>query len=199
MFRLTRRAAPRRTRAQSIVEFGLVAVIFALMLSAIFDFGILLNGWLGVSSSARDLARQAAVGVCPAGNSPCSSAALVPPRLPTNLSIQGVDPQPTTGQPIVVKVVACPGDGTVCDNTNTGFMNDLWSAYINTVGTAGSCTTGCKRPQAGDVLAVSVVAQIQVITPLVRPAFGCLNGNNPRCDVRISSTNSIRYEGSFIQ
>src|SRR5438045_8310502 len=55
----------RRGRGQAIVEFGLVALLFTLLLMGTVDFAILLNGWLGVSSSARDIARQAAVGLCP--------------------------------------------------------------------------------------------------------------------------------------
>src|SRR6266566_4895429 len=56
---------PARGRGQAIVEFGLVALLFTLLLMGTVDFAILLNGWLGVSSSARDIARQLAVGVCP--------------------------------------------------------------------------------------------------------------------------------------
>src|SRR6266581_8914677 len=56
---------PARGRGQAIVEFGLVALLFTLLLMGTVDFAILLNGWLGVSSSARDIARQLAVGSCP--------------------------------------------------------------------------------------------------------------------------------------
>src|SRR6266571_1516560 len=60
-----RAGAHTRTSGQSVVEFGLVALMFALLLMGTVDFAILLNGWLGVSSSSRDIARQLAVGVCP--------------------------------------------------------------------------------------------------------------------------------------
>src|SRR5438477_8323563 len=100
----TRRKSARRTRGrgQAIVEFGLVALLFALLLMGIVDFAILLNGWLGVSSSARDVARQLAVGVCPSvattgfsdAGTYCKSS---PPGgvpnapSPSNMQIQGVD------------------------------------------------------------------------------------------------------------
>src|SRR6266478_1044961 len=80
MFDLARRrgrlraGAHTRTSGQSVVVFGLVALLFALLLMGTVDFAILLNGWLGVSSSARDIARQLAVGVCP----PTSTTSYVP-------------------------------------------------------------------------------------------------------------------------
>jgi hypothetical protein len=68
----------RRQRGQSIVEFGIIAILFTLIMFAIADFGLLLNDWLAVSSGARHLARDAAVGMytcttvasCPAGKGP---------------------------------------------------------------------------------------------------------------------------------
>src|SRR5687768_5022558 len=52
----------RRARAQSLVEFGLVALLFTLLLFGIVDFGLLLNGWISVSSAAREAARTASLG-----------------------------------------------------------------------------------------------------------------------------------------
>src|SRR5207253_2635703 len=55
------------------------------------------------------------------------------------------------------------------------------------LGTVGTAPAGCTPsptcgPAADDVLRVTVVAHgAQVITPLVRPFFGCTNGSNPRC------------------
>jgi hypothetical protein len=59
-----------RRRGQSIVEFGIIAILFTLIMFAIADFGLLLNDWLSVSSGARQLARDAAVGMysCHPGN-----------------------------------------------------------------------------------------------------------------------------------
>jgi Flp pilus assembly protein TadG len=51
-------------RGQAMVEFGLVVVIFFLIVSGIFDFGRALNGWVVLSNAAREGARQAAVGKC---------------------------------------------------------------------------------------------------------------------------------------
>src|SRR5438477_9187964 len=109
----TRQKRARRTRGrgQAIVEFGLVALLFALLLMGIVDFAVLLNGWLGVSSSARDIARQAAVGMCPPLSpnnylpiAPTGTCVASVPKLPTPLSlnIQGVDRTATT--PVSVKM-----------------------------------------------------------------------------------------------
>src|SRR5579884_1425096 len=51
-----------RQRSQAVVEFGLIALLFTLMIFAIVDFGLLLNTWLAITSGSRDLARDAAVG-----------------------------------------------------------------------------------------------------------------------------------------
>ena len=53
-------------RGQAMVEFGLVVVIFFLLVSGIFDFGRALNGWVVLSNAAREGARQAALGKCDA-------------------------------------------------------------------------------------------------------------------------------------
>ena len=113
------RAAHTRAGGQSIVEFGLVALLFALLLMGIVDFAILLNGWLGVSSNSRDIARQAAVGMCPptsylpTGGTGAACVASIP-NLPTpsSLVIQGVDRSATP--PITVKLEICKSDLSSC-------------------------------------------------------------------------------------
>ena len=52
-----------RARGQSVVEFGILALLFALMMFAIVEFGLLLNGWVSVSSTTREAARWAATGL----------------------------------------------------------------------------------------------------------------------------------------
>src|SRR3977135_151810 len=54
----------RRSRqgGQAIVEFGLIALLFTLLMFAVVDFGLLLNDWLTVASDSQQLARDAAVG-----------------------------------------------------------------------------------------------------------------------------------------
>src|SRR2546429_587630 len=91
------RLNPARRRGQAIVEFGLVALLFTLLLMGTVDFAILLNGWLGVSSSARDIARQLAVGICPndaiTTSGYCVNGGGGVPNVPSpsGLQIQGVD------------------------------------------------------------------------------------------------------------
>jgi hypothetical protein len=179
-----------RRRGQAVVEFGLVALLFALLLMGTVDFAILLNGWLGVSSNARDFARQVAVGICPSA-APVSSVCLAgTPRLPADASvvIQGVDR--TVPTPIRVSIKVClPGSTPSC----TGYpAAQLWDAF------GGVCTAGCQHPASNDSIVLTITAQIQVVTPLVRPFFGCTNGSNPRCDVPITSQSVVRYEGTWI-
>ena len=52
----------RSERGQSLVEFAIVVTIFVALLSGIVDFGAALNGWITLSSAAREGARQASIG-----------------------------------------------------------------------------------------------------------------------------------------
>ena len=45
-----------------MVEFGIVAILFTLLMFAIVDFGLLLNSWVALSSGTRQVARAATVG-----------------------------------------------------------------------------------------------------------------------------------------
>jgi hypothetical protein len=58
------RRMQHRTQGQAVVEFCLVAMLFFTLLFAIFDFGMLLNDWISVTTGASVGARQAAVGAC---------------------------------------------------------------------------------------------------------------------------------------
>ncbi len=51
-----------RQRGQSVVEFGLAALLLTLLLFGIVDFGLLLNSWLRLSAATRDVARAASLG-----------------------------------------------------------------------------------------------------------------------------------------
>src|SRR6266851_8097817 len=103
--RRSRRGAQTGAHGQAVVEFGLVALMFALLLMGIVDFAILLNGWLGVSSTSRDMARQLAVGICPSTATSClAGTPLV--AAPSSLVIQGLDRAAST--PISVSIKICP-------------------------------------------------------------------------------------------
>src|SRR6266566_4342525 len=117
---------PARGRGQAIVEFGLVALLFTLLLMGTVDFAILLNGWLGVSSSARDVVRVMAVGVCPPAatstrcvssggstpNAPCTPTATN--CTPTRLQIQGVDYAGLGSNAVTFSVTVCSPDQSTC-------------------------------------------------------------------------------------
>ncbi len=48
--------------------------------------------------------------------------------------------------------------------------------------------------QTGGQVAVTITAPLQVVTPLVRPFFGC-SGNQSSCPVNLTSSVTMRYEG----
>jgi hypothetical protein len=73
------------------------------------------------------------------------------------------------------------------------------SSNLDSPGTCGQPPTPLPSPcypQTDDWVTVTVVAHAaQVITPLVRPFFGCSNGSNPNCFVPLTSSTTMRYEG----
>lgn len=147
--KLSRRLSSREP-GQAIVEFGIVVVIFFLLVSGIVDFGRALNAWVVMSSAAREGAREASVGANVAEiTAAAQSFALVP----------GVDPSS-----VLVDV---------------DYSDD--------------------PPTAGDTVTVTVTTdEFEIVTPLVRAAFGC-PGSDPNCFVPISSSTTMRYEGAFVQ
>jgi hypothetical protein len=145
----------------------------------------------------------------PAPTGPCGAALGLP--APTSLIIQGVDqcanaavvtaqcqainPLSARKAPIEVKMYICsPSDLTTC-NTAAYLGANLWNIYPG--GSCDNSATNCAHPIANDSIVVTVTAQIQIVTPLVRPFFGCLNGTT-RCDISISSRSVLRYEGIFL-
>jgi hypothetical protein len=213
-----------RQRGQSVVEFGIIAITFTLIMFAIADFGLLLNDWLSVSSGARLLARDAAVGMFQADLT----------QEATTLKIPGVSADPHFGgsyccnssSALVLKVVyydQCTPGVSGCDDSRRVSIGSLDSRYYQD-GTQGTCTSwlaipsiACLHPSApkagtcngnqpcpGDSVVVTLTAAgAQVITPLVRPFFSrpnmCPDNSSPsRCYVALSSTVTMRFEGDIL-
>jgi Flp pilus assembly protein TadG len=103
------RGARRSEAGQALVEFGIIATIFILLVAGIVDFGRALNAWIVVSSSAREGARQASVGRSVADVTTAARAfALVPGVDPATVGVQVVytpDP-PQPGDTVSVTVTA---------------------------------------------------------------------------------------------
>jgi hypothetical protein len=211
-----------------VVEFGIVAITFTLIMFAIADFGLLLNDWITVSSGVRGMARDAAVG---RNRDELFAEA-------RGLRIPGVTGDPhfgaagfccDTGAALVVSVAyydqCTPGIGTCNPMQSPAELLTL----DNRVGTgpyAGNCNTWnnspplpCAHPAPpraagscgghptcpGDSVVVTLTAAgAQVITPLVRPFFTRANEcpttdfSPSRCYVPLSSTVTMRFEGSLL-
>jgi Flp pilus assembly protein TadG len=160
----------RRANGQSLVEFGIVALLFVLIMFAIVDFGLLLNGWLGVSAGARQGARQAAIGL-----STQNSAYAVFQAVRASTLLPGVSPADLS-----IRLAYC-APGATCPP---------YTAEVSEP-TANDPPPGW--PTGGQVT-MYVTAPMQVITPLVRPFFGCAS-NAPTCTVDVRSSVTMRYEG----
>jgi hypothetical protein len=120
-----------RQRGQSIIEFGIIAILFTLIMFAIADFGLLLNNWLSVSSTARLLARDAAVGMnsCPPGQCGPMQPQLWDEANSPQLKIPGI-----TGDPFF-------GSRYCCD-APSGAPNDHGAAVQLYVTFYDECTPG---------------------------------------------------------
>ena len=198
----------RKQRGQSVVEFGIIAILFTLILFAIADFGLLLNTWLSASSGVRLLARDAAVGM---NNGDLWNEA-------NALKVTGVTADPyftdgyccTVGSPgsalqiTVTYWIQCTPGAAACNPvTDAATLKSGYSSTIPTTGSlvVGTCTSACAHPAPpsapnptsgaqncpsgfgnpcpGDSVTVTLkAAGAQVITPLVRPFFSGPNCQN---------------------
>jgi Flp pilus assembly protein TadG len=177
---------PTRQRGQAVVEFGIIALLFTALMFAVVDFGLLLNAWLAVGSGSREIARNASVGRkvdflkdearklnVPSldksyGDGPCCGT-----KSALSLTVEYFN-----------QCVPGPSCGAV-------LPTQVAEQYYG-----GQCRSACPHPVPGDMVKVTVRAQgTQVITPLLRPFFGCTNGSNPKCYVPLTSTAILRFEG----
>jgi hypothetical protein len=152
------------------VEFGILAILFALMLFAIVDFGLLLNGWVSISSTTRDAARWASTGVAPQD---------VYTRVQTATSAPGVAAA-TLNLHVDYDWVAAglPQHQQVDCNPST-------------------CPSGFGGPPPPPGVAVKATVwtdTYEVITPLVRPFFKCPSTLS-HCYIKIQSFSTMRFEG----
>jgi Flp pilus assembly protein TadG len=182
-----------RQRSQAVVEFGIIALLFTLLMFAVIDFGLLLNTWLAVSSGSREIARSAAVGKTDITLKAMADHLNVPAVSTAGLS-GGMCCGPSDAIEVRLEYLnsTCLASAGGC----TAETNILPQYTVLTVGNAStSCGAPC-HPQADDLVRVTVIAHgAQVITPLVRPFFGCTNGSNPDCHVELHSTTTMRFEG----
>ena len=185
----------RRERSQSVVEFGIVALLFVLLMFAIVDFGFLLNSWVRLSSATRDIAREASVG----GQKPdlqnmANQVAM--PALTTELygSFTGYCCGPN--DKLVLQVTyfnqCIPGAAgpPPCTPLDPGMVDSRYWGGSDT-----GCAPNCPHPIIGDSIQVTFSAPgFEVLTPLVRPFFGC-DGSQAHCNVQLSSSATMRFEG----
>jgi Flp pilus assembly protein TadG len=167
---------PARGRAQALVEFGLIVMLFVLLLSGVFDFGMLINTRLGVSSLSGVLARAAASG---ATQQQIDTLAM-------QQSIAGVTTAPYGGQYWLSGTFPTRPD-------QLGAAVAMTETFLDSSGTPVSPQTST-NPQAWAVRVEVVANGAEVITPFIRPIFGC-NGAQQQCLVTgISATTTMRME-----
>jgi hypothetical protein len=167
-----------------LVEFGIVALLFVLILFGIVDFGLLLNGWLGVSAAARQGSRQAAVGLS-TRNSPYDVFQNV--RSATHIAGLSSNDLSFRLEYCASGSSSCPSN-VICSNPPNGDYSGC------TPPSEPSQSYVPSNWQTGGQVTMTVTAPVQVVTPLVRPFFGC-SGNAPNCPVNLTSTVTMRYEG----
>jgi Flp pilus assembly protein TadG len=164
-----------RQPAQALVEFGLVVMLFVLLLSGVFDFGMLLNTRLGVSAMSRELARAAASGA-------------------TTDQLNALASQ----QDHIVGITTAPFGGNYFSLNGTPPRAGV--AATETFWTStGAQAASAQAAGSGGSVRVEVVAQgAEVITPLIRPLFGCANGGQQHCLVPISAGTTMRLEPNAV-
>jgi hypothetical protein len=205
-----------RTRGQSTVEFGAIAIVFALMMFAIVDFGILLNGWINVAADARAVARDAAVGAYQSSLDTEAQQMHVPGVSVDSPTFDEYCCGDTGGHAALVMSVTFYKDCISAISACTVLKGSQLDSRYGTPPNNGTCSSTCLHPArprpagvgdcpgpaggpacAGDLVVVTLTAaSAQVITPLVRPFF-CGASTAPHCYVTgIASTVAMRFEGT---
>lgn len=116
---LTRIRHPRSS-GQALVEFGIVVIIFFLLISGIVDFGRALNAWVVVSSAAREGVRWASIGAEQNAVEARARAFSLVPGVPSS----GVTVEVTysdAGGAVITQEGALPGDLVTVRVTATTF------------------------------------------------------------------------------
>jgi hypothetical protein len=193
-----------RQGSQAIVEFGIIALLFTALMFAVVDFGLLLNTWLSVSSGTREIARSASVGKQQPFLQDEAVHLTVPAVSAAGFSKYCCD----ASSAIEVKVdylTCAPSQSCSPDQRRTVEAMYIPREYpfrsVDQTGTsqytAGQCAdVPTCHPQPDDLVRITVIAHgAQVITPLLRPFFGCTDGSQPRCNVELHSTATMRFEG----
>jgi hypothetical protein len=217
----------RRSRqgGQAIVEFGLIALLFTLLMFAVVDFGLLLNDWLTVAADTQQLARDAAVGAYTGDCTPwpnCQTeldakASLFPIPGVTADAIFGGNYCCTPTSALVLSVTyyqQCTPGVLGCVPVDPATLDNRYSTTIppSTTRVQGGCTpplppATCAHPARpspagpGDTVVVTFrAAGAQIITPLVRPFFRdatyCPDTGGARCYVSVSNKVTARFDGA---
>jgi hypothetical protein len=206
----------RRSRqgGQSVVEFGLIAILFTLLMFAVVDFGLLLNAWLTVASDSQQLARDAAVGAYQVDLD--DKARTFPIAGVTPDAIFGGSYCCTATSALVLTVTyydqCTPGvPGPPCNPVDPGLLDNRYSqgtcapplppaSCAHPARPSPSCP-GRVGPCPGDTVVVTLrAAGAQIITPLVRPFFQdntwCPNTGGAHCYVSVSNRVTARFDGA---
>ena len=186
-----------RQRGQSVVEFGIVAILFTLLMFAVVDFGLLLNSWVALSSGTRQVARAATVGYVATDLS----------SMVTSLTLPGVSRQSYapfakyccgesgSRDEVVLTVAYYDGSSGLACIPGAAGCDPLDANAVDKNYWGGQCVTACAHPARGDMIVVSLSAPgMEVVTPLVRPFFGCAS-DQLHCNVQLASSAMMRYEG----
>jgi len=177
-----------------VIEFGILALLFALMMFAIVEFGLLLNGWVSVSSTTREAARWAATGLrVSQWTDVLGTHDGIYEKVISGQSPPGV---PSRDQTIVITYQSGASTWT-CTAAPLGS-----GSFPQCNGPGGPYNTydfpalASPPVPVGATVTVTLLADTyRVITPLVRPIFGC-DGSVIDCKVPIKSWNAMYYEGA---
>ncbi len=173
-----------RARGQTVLEFGLIAMLFMLLLFGIFDFGFLLNDWISITAGASVGARQAAVGaclqpVCPTGETSVVEAVMTSP------AVLSVSPVAADIALIDADVPAAYCRRAVRSTDGTLSVTPITSGW-NPEGIP--CSGGSPSPRLNSTITVQVRARVDIPAPFL--------GLPSQMDIPSSST--VRYEGAYL-
>jgi TadE-like protein len=166
--------------------------LFATMMFAIVEFGLLLNGYISLSTTAREAARWAATGLTVQQVYDNLINGPRPPGVPADTQLVTVEYE-FNGDVWECHTRDSPHPPPAiwsCSRTSGNQSPPTPNTLPNTLSPSGNVPIGAR-------VTVTVVAdRYEVITPLIRPFFGCNDGTVPHCYTPIKSSTTMYFEGA---
>ena len=197
-----------RARGQAVIEFGLIVMLFFLLLFGLFDMGMLFNDWISITSAASVGARQAAVGAClgPTCSNPDEKSVIQaimtsPPVWSGSDNCLPGHLQCSLGVDLAIVDLNIPAAYCVHIERNTdGTLSGPYSPLRMSSAAGVACGSTEPMLELNDTIAVAVGAEATLPVSVCSdwPIGATGPGSCLPTKQYLQSSSTVRYEGDFI-